>query len=114
MPGVDADDAFTEEKFVIRHSRHGPLLGDLYPGLLPDWAPPVAIHWNHNDAAESLAASEGGPLTERTLRDTEARIQETLNLDYETFVNASFFLQGKADQFDRCLDSILQTMEIAL
>jgi len=38
-------------------------------------------------------------LTERTLRDTEARIQETLRLDYETFVNASFFLQGKADQF---------------
>jgi exonuclease SbcC len=39
------------------------------------------------------------PLTERTLRDTEARIQEVLRLDYETFVNASFFLQGKADQF---------------
>jgi DNA repair protein SbcC/Rad50 len=39
------------------------------------------------------------PLTERTLRDTEARIQQTLRLDYETFVNASFFLQGKADQF---------------
>jgi exonuclease SbcC len=39
------------------------------------------------------------PLTERTLRDTESRIQQTLRLDYETFVNASFFLQGKADQF---------------
>lgn len=39
------------------------------------------------------------PLTERTLRDTEARIVETLRLDYETFTNASFFLQGKADQF---------------
>jgi exonuclease SbcC len=39
------------------------------------------------------------PLTERTLRDTEARIESTLRLDYETFVNASFFLQGKADQF---------------
>ena len=38
-------------------------------------------------------------LTERTLRETEARIQETLRLDYETFVNAAFFLQGKADQF---------------
>lgn len=38
-------------------------------------------------------------LTERTMRDTEMRIQETLRLDYETFVNASFFLQGKADQF---------------
>ena len=39
------------------------------------------------------------PLTERTLRETELRIQQTLRLDYETFVNASFFLQGKADQF---------------
>ncbi len=39
------------------------------------------------------------PLTERTLRDTDARIQDTLRMDYETFVNASFFLQGKADQF---------------
>jgi exonuclease SbcC len=39
------------------------------------------------------------PLTERTLRETQARIEETLRLDYETFVNASFFLQGKADQF---------------
>jgi exonuclease SbcC len=39
------------------------------------------------------------PLTERTLRETEFRIQQTLRLDYETFVNASFFLQGKADQF---------------
>lgn len=38
-------------------------------------------------------------LTERTLRETENRIRETLRLDYETFVNASFFLQGKADQF---------------
>jgi DNA repair protein SbcC/Rad50 len=39
------------------------------------------------------------PLTEKTTRDTQARILQTLRLDYETFVNASFFLQGKADQF---------------
>jgi DNA repair protein SbcC/Rad50 len=39
------------------------------------------------------------PLTEKTTRDTQARIIQTLRLDYETFVNASFFLQGKADQF---------------
>jgi exonuclease SbcC len=61
-------------------------------------------------------------LTERTLRDTEARIQETLRLDYDTFINASFFLQGKADQFTqqrpgdrkRILTSILglETWEI--
>lgn len=46
-----------------------------------------------------IASGTWKPLTERTLRDTEARIQETLSLDYDTFVNASFFLQGKADQF---------------
>lgn len=39
------------------------------------------------------------PLTEKTTRDTQARIEGTLRLDYETFVNASFFLQGRADQF---------------
>jgi DNA repair protein SbcC/Rad50 len=39
------------------------------------------------------------PLTEKTTRDTQTRIEQTLRLDYDTFVNASFFLQGKADQF---------------
>jgi exonuclease SbcC len=39
------------------------------------------------------------PLTERTLRDTQFRIEQMLRLDYDTFINASFFLQGKADQF---------------
>lgn len=38
-------------------------------------------------------------LTEKSLRETQARIETVLRLDYETFVNASFFLQGKADQF---------------
>lgn len=39
------------------------------------------------------------PLTEKSTRETQARIEQTLQLDYETFINASFFLQGKADQF---------------
>ena len=39
------------------------------------------------------------PLTERTLRDTQARIEQILRLDYDTFINVSFFLQGRADQF---------------
>ena len=38
-------------------------------------------------------------LTERTQRETQERIEETLGMDYETFTNASFFLQGKADAF---------------
>lgn len=39
------------------------------------------------------------PLTERSARETQNRIEQTLRLDYDTFVNASFFLQGKADEF---------------
>jgi len=38
-------------------------------------------------------------LTEHTLGDTQKRILSTLRMDYNTFINASFFLQGKADQF---------------
>ena len=62
------------------------------------------------------------PLTEHTLRETQSRIESILRLDYETFVNASFFLQGKADQFTqqrpadrkRILSSILglETWEV--
>lgn len=39
------------------------------------------------------------PLTEAGLRATEERIRDVLRLDYDTFINASFFLQGKADMF---------------
>ena len=39
------------------------------------------------------------PLTEHTVRETQARLEHILRMDYETFINASFFLQGKADQF---------------
>jgi exonuclease SbcC len=53
----------------------------------------------NGSSAFSAGSAAWKPLTERTMRDTEARIQGTLRLDYETFVNASFFLQGKADQF---------------
>jgi exonuclease SbcC len=49
--------------------------------------------------AISDQSSEWKPLTERTLRDTQVRIEQILRLDYDTFVNVSFFLQGRADQF---------------
>jgi len=51
--------------------------------------------WRTNGAS----GGQWKPLTERTLRETDACIQKTLRMDYETFVNAAFFLQGKADQF---------------
>ena len=38
-------------------------------------------------------------LTEKRVTDTNKKIRDTLRMDYKTFINASFFLQGKADQF---------------
>ncbi len=51
------------------------------------------------DALSSVVNGRWRPLTEATIRATQARIESILRLDYDTFVNASFFLQGKADQF---------------
>jgi exonuclease SbcC len=48
---------------------------------------------------QSSTVQRWKPLTEKTTRDTQARIEQTLRLDYDTFINASFFLQGKADEF---------------
>jgi exonuclease SbcC len=44
-------------------------------------------------------AQQWRALTEHSVSDTQKRIQSTLRMDYDTFINASFFLQGKADQF---------------
>jgi len=38
-------------------------------------------------------------LTERTTRDTQNKIENILKVDYDTFTNAVFFLQGQSDQF---------------
>ncbi len=51
------------------------------------------------DRSQSPDDGTWRPLTEKSTRETQARIEQTLQLDYETFINASFFLQGKADQF---------------
>jgi exonuclease SbcC len=56
---------------------------------------------NKNTLLEFQVRTENGwkPLSEKSTRETQARIEQTLRLDFETFVNASFFLQGRADQF---------------
>jgi exonuclease SbcC len=38
-------------------------------------------------------------LSDATMRDTQAKIDELLRMDYDTFVNSAFLLQGRADEF---------------
>ena len=39
------------------------------------------------------------PLTEPTMRQTQAKIIDLLHMDYETFINSAFLVQGRADEF---------------
>ena len=57
----------------------------------------LEFHICENGAAGNTGAWK--PLTESSLRETDQKIVDTLRLDYETFINAAFFLQGEADQF---------------
>src|SRR5512136_1311678 len=59
----------------------------------------TTLEFQIQQPVENNPLPEWRPLTERTLRDTQARIEQILRLDYDTFINVSFFLQGRADQF---------------
>jgi exonuclease SbcC len=59
----------------------------------------LEFHIMQTGTADDLESASWKPLTERSTRETQARLEQTLRLDYDTFINASFFLQGKADQF---------------
>ena len=39
------------------------------------------------------------PLSEPTIRQTQAKIIDLLRMDYETFINSAFLVQGRADEF---------------
>jgi len=48
---------------------------------------------------QALSGSESAPITQGTLRETQQRIVETLRMDYDTFINSAFLVQGRADEF---------------
>jgi len=55
-----------------------------------------------SDLEFQLQDAEGDgyrPLTGSTQRETQARIEDTLGLDYDTFINSAFLLQGRSDEF---------------
>lgn len=55
-----------------------------------------------SDLEFQLKEAEGEgyrPLTGGTQRETQARIEATVGLDYDTFINSAFLLQGRSDEF---------------
>ena len=49
-----------------------------------------------------LQALDGGqaqPIGGNSIRETQARIDQLVGMDYDTFINSAFLLQGRADEF---------------
>jgi exonuclease SbcC len=46
-----------------------------------------------------LDGGEPRPITGNTLGDTQAQINRTIGMDYDTFVNSAFLVQGRAGEF---------------
>ncbi|MDP6228481.1 MAG: SMC family ATPase [Dehalococcoidia bacterium] len=46
-----------------------------------------------------LSAGESKPITGNQIRETQARIDQIVGMDYDTFINSAFLLQGRADEF---------------
>jgi penicillin amidase len=47
---------YLEKKRIIRHTKRGPLLNDMYPGLLPEWAPLVSLKYYRLEAGRGIRA----------------------------------------------------------
>ena len=39
------------------------------------------------------------PMTGNSIRETQAKIDQIIGMDYDTFINSAFLLQGRADEF---------------
>ena len=39
------------------------------------------------------------PITGNSIRDTQAKIDQVTGMDYDTFINSAFLMQGRADEF---------------
>ncbi|MFK7847402.1 MAG: SbcC/MukB-like Walker B domain-containing protein [Rhodothermales bacterium] len=44
---------------------------------------------------------EGRPLTQSSIRESQNFLNEILGLDYHTFINSAFLLQGRSDEFTK-------------
>ncbi|MBF8266799.1 MAG: hypothetical protein HW388_307 [Dehalococcoidia bacterium] len=54
----------------------------------------------HSDLQLFVSATDGWqPISGNSVRETETRICSLLRMDYDTFVNSAFILQGRADMF---------------
>ena len=91
---------------IIRARKAGKKSGvsalDFQVGPLPSPvdAPSTSLR-SAQDAADGGRAGDGGwrTIAETNMNATQQKIIDTLRLDYDTFINSAFLLQGHADEF---------------
>ena len=52
-----------------------------------------------------LSSGDPQPITENNIRETQAKIDQIVGMEYETFINSAFLLQGRADEFTNKIPS---------
>ena len=73
----------TEYRVIRRHSRSG-----------------LRGHRGATDLQLQISAGNGyQPITGNTIRETQAKINQLIGMDYDTFINSAFLIQGRADEF---------------
>ena len=48
---------------------------------------------------QALHGGDAQPVGGNTVRETQAKIEQLTGMDYETFINSAFLMQGRADEF---------------
>ena len=48
---------------------------------------------------QALNGGDAQPVGGNTVRETQAKIEQLTGMDYETFINSAFLMQGRADEF---------------
>jgi penicillin amidase len=95
---VRKGDDLEEREFKLRRTCHGPILNDMYPGLLPPGAPLIAIKWELPDLQHSIGKiyEANRAQTLAGLRDALMEIPVAQNImAVDTRGDIGFFSTGK-------------------
>lgn len=88
-----ADEARVELEFLARDTRYR-VIRSHSRGLAGRRRPGVT-----DLQLQVLEGSNAQPISGNSIRETQAKIEQLIGMDYDTFINSAFLLQGRADEF---------------
>jgi DNA repair protein SbcC/Rad50 len=89
---LGATDMEVEFEFILGEGRYRVIRKRVRKGTKS--FPTLELHMRTDEESDTWK-----PLTGHSVPDTETRINKLLKMDYETFINSAFILQGRADSF---------------